>query len=73
LLTSEILVVLTDEKSDWRTKAIAALGSIGPDAREAVPALQKAMSDPKADVRRAAAQGAEAESIPTTARKAGVP
>jgi HEAT repeat protein len=45
-----------DESQDLRTAAIRAVGSIGPEAGPAVPALVACLEDPSAPVRRAAIQ-----------------
>lgn len=42
--------------ADARWAAADALGAIGPDARDAIPALQQSLRDPSADVRKAAAE-----------------
>ncbi len=42
--------------ADARWAACDALGAIGPDARDAIPALQQSLKDPSADVRKSAAE-----------------
>ena len=44
---SELIVVLNDPDIEVRRGAARALGQIGPDAEDAVPALIKALKDPR--------------------------
>jgi HEAT repeat protein len=48
--------VLRDDNYMTRRAAAAALGSIGPGARAAIPALKAALSDEEVEVRRQAAE-----------------
>ena len=54
VVVPELIEMLQDEHAEVRTASAAALGSFGPEAEIAVPALQKAKADPDENVAREA-------------------
>jgi hypothetical protein len=50
-----LILALEDDDPNQRAAAAVTLGNIGQDARQAVPALKKALNDPKVRVRLSAA------------------
>jgi HEAT repeat protein len=56
---SALVHLLEDDYLCLRLQAFGALGAMGPEAREAVPALARALEDPNQHVRRAAAAALE--------------
>jgi HEAT repeat protein len=48
-----LLEILKDRDAENRRGAVFVLGQIGPDAREALPALKQSLKDPSSEVRQA--------------------
>jgi len=54
-----LLKLIHDSDEGPRNTSCMALGDIGPEARDALPALRNALNDPNKDVRRFAKQAIE--------------